>query len=97
MPPQETGQGMKQESIEYFRRREQAEREAVRNASCAAARRAHEQLATAYATLVELEELKAAGKIPPGKVITIAAALRAREDTEYGRCASLFHGAPLRA
>ncbi len=73
------------ESIDYFRGREQAEREAVRGASCEEARWAHEQLAQAYARLIELEELKACGSLPAGKVINVADALRARGDSEYGR------------
>ena len=70
---------MKTQSMDYFRARERAEREAVRNAACEQARWAHEQMADAYARLVELEELKAAGELPPGKVIPIADALRERE------------------
>ena len=85
MMPQETGQGMKQETIEYFRRRERSERDAVRNASCAEARWAHEQMAEAYARLVEIEELKAAGALAPDKVIAIADAMRDRADAGFGR------------
>jgi predicted lysophospholipase L1 biosynthesis ABC-type transport system permease subunit len=82
---------MKPETIEYFRGREQAEREAVRNASCAEARWAHQQLAASYARLVELEELKAAGVIPPGKVVDFAAALRARDEAKWARSERLAH------
>jgi hypothetical protein len=76
---------MQRESIEYFRSRERAERQAVSNAACAEVRCVHEQMADAYARLVELEDLKAAGAIPPGKIVTIAEALRARDNAEYGR------------
>ena len=75
---------MRENSIDYFRSREKAEREAVRNASCEDARWAHQQMATAYARLIELEELKAAGAVAPDKVITRSEALRARNDAEYG-------------
>jgi hypothetical protein len=40
-----------QESIEYFRRREQAEREAAKQAASAEARRVHQELAQQYAEL----------------------------------------------
>jgi hypothetical protein len=40
-----------QESIEYFRRREQAEREAANQAASPAARRVHQELAQQYAEL----------------------------------------------
>ena len=84
---------MKMQSIDYFRARERAEREAVRNAACEQARWAHEQMADAYARLVELEELKAAGAVPAGKVIAIAEVLRGREDAEYGRRSASLGGA----
>jgi len=76
---------MTQATIDYFRLRERAEREAMGSATCAEARDVHERLADSYARLVELEELKAAGAIPPGKVTSIAEALRARDDAEYRR------------
>jgi hypothetical protein len=71
---------MRGNSIDYFRSRERAEREAVRNASCEDARWAHQQMAAAYARLIELEELKAAGAVAPDKVTTRSEALRARND-----------------
>jgi len=76
---------MKQENIDYFRRRERSEREAVRNAACGQARSAHEQMATAYARLVAIEELKALGAVAPAKVISLRETLRTRDDAEYGR------------
>jgi hypothetical protein len=85
---------MNQESIDYYRRREQAERKAVHKASCVQARWAHQQMALAYARLVELEELKAAGAIPPGKVVALAAAMRARDDADYARRGSPRSDAP---
>jgi hypothetical protein len=41
-----------QDSQEYFRRREEAERRAARNAASEPARRAHEELAQEYAALL---------------------------------------------
>jgi hypothetical protein len=90
---------MRGNSIDYFRSRERAEREAVRNASCEDARWAHQQMAAAYARLIELEELKAAGAVAPDKVTTRSEALRARNDSEYGRSTVPLRnvpGAPLR-
>lgn len=43
---------MHQESIDYLRRRESAERAAAKSASNLAARRAHQELAEHYALLV---------------------------------------------
>ena len=83
---------MKQETIEYFRRRERAEREAVRNAASDEARWAHQQMATAYARLLEIEELKAAGALAPDKVIRISEALRARDAAEHRRLGRLSSG-----
>ena len=73
---------MKLESVEYYRLRERAECEAALNATCEQARRAHAQMATAYARLVELHELEQLGALPPGKVTSIAQALHDREQTE---------------
>jgi hypothetical protein len=39
-------------TVEYFRKREQAERDAAKNAASEAARRAHEQLAQNYSELL---------------------------------------------
>ena len=41
-----------QQSVDYFRRRERAERAAAKNAGSDAARRAHQELAQGYAELV---------------------------------------------
>ncbi len=41
-----------EESLEYFRHREEAEREAADNASSEVARRVHEELAQAYSELL---------------------------------------------
>jgi len=73
---------MKRESADYFRARERDERKAARNAACDKARRAHDQMANAYARLVELDELEQLGALPPGKVASIAQALHDRERTE---------------
>ncbi|NUS99881.1 MAG: hypothetical protein HOP96_02755 [Sphingomonas sp.] len=43
---------MSQAYADYYRNREQAEREAAQNATCPQARRAHKQMANAYARLV---------------------------------------------
>src|SRR5438034_10215209 len=51
------GASMKRESADYFRARERDERKAARNAACDKARRAHDQMANAYARLLELDEL----------------------------------------
>jgi hypothetical protein len=75
---------MKQETIEYLRGRVQAERAAVLNAACEEARAAHQQMAEAYARRLEIEELNAAGKLPPGRVTSIAEGLR-RRDQAVGR------------
>jgi hypothetical protein len=74
---------MKQETIGYFRRREQAEREAVLTASCPQARRAHEQMAAAYAGLIRREELKALATTG-AEVITIAEPMRRLGDGGFG-------------
>ena len=63
---------MKHESVEYYRLREREECEAALNATCDQARRAHAQMATAYARLVELGDLELLGALPPGKVTGIA-------------------------
>jgi hypothetical protein len=76
---------MKQQAIDYFRDRERTERAAAVSASCERAREAHRQMAEAYARLVALEELKAIGALPPGKVVTLAEAFGARDDVPHGR------------
>ena len=83
---------MKQETIEYLRGRVQAEREAALNATCEEARAAHQRMADAYARRVEIEELNAAGELPPGKVTSIADGLRQR-DRAVGRGAFAGTGA----
>ena len=75
---------MKRESVEYYRLRERDECEAALNAACEQARKAHAQLAQAYARLVELHELEQLGALPSGKVTSIAEALHEREETPYG-------------
>jgi plasmid stabilization system protein ParE len=42
-----------QVSFDYFSRRERAERAAAKHASCDAARRVHQELAAAYAGLIQ--------------------------------------------
>jgi hypothetical protein len=44
-----------QETLEYFRRRERAERAAAKNAASDAARRVHQELAQRYATLARVD------------------------------------------
>ena len=72
---------MKHETVEYYRMREREECEAALNANCDQARKAHAQMATAYARLVQLHELEQLGALPPGKVTSIAKA-HDREQTE---------------
>ncbi|MGE5564259.1 MAG: hypothetical protein ACM3ZV_13280 [Bacillota bacterium] len=43
---------MDKDTLEYFRRREQAERTAAKTASCDVARRVHQELAQHYAELL---------------------------------------------
>jgi hypothetical protein len=76
---------MKQDTIEYYRRRERAEREAARTAACEEARSAHEEMASAYAQLVTVEELEATGALAPDKVINLSEALRERLDAGHRR------------
>ena len=47
---------MHEESAEYYRARERAELAAAKTATCPEARRAHEEMAKAYAKLVETRE-----------------------------------------
>jgi hypothetical protein len=44
---------VKERSIDYFRERERAEREAAQNASCDAARWAHQEMADSYARMLQ--------------------------------------------
>lgn len=82
---------MEIESIDYYRARARDEREAATSASCDAARRAHEEMASAYARLVELAELQQRGEIPPGKVTSLSETLRHREQAEFGGHAPKQH------
>lgn len=54
---------MKQESVEYYRLRQREEREAALNATCEEARRAHGQMAEAYARLVKIHEPEQLGDL----------------------------------
>jgi hypothetical protein len=45
-----------QESLEYFRRREQAERDAAKHAASEEARRVHEELAESYSELLRRDD-----------------------------------------
>jgi hypothetical protein len=85
---------VKQSTIDYFRHRERAEREAARAASCPEARWAHEQMADAYARRIELERLKATGAVAPGKLIILSEALRERDGNEFGRRAGRVRTTP---
>jgi len=54
---------LKQESVEYYRLREREECEAALNATCEEARRAHGQMAEAYARLVKIHEPEQLGDL----------------------------------
>jgi hypothetical protein len=75
---------LKHESVDYYRLRERDECEAALNATCPQARKAHAQLANAYAQLIELHELEQLGALPSGKVASLADALHEREETAFG-------------
>ena len=47
---------MQENSADYYRARERAERAAAKEAACPEARRAHQELAQAYARLVDTRE-----------------------------------------
>ena len=49
---------MQENSAEYYRARERAERVASKEAACPQARRAHHELAQAYARLLEAREVR---------------------------------------
>jgi hypothetical protein len=70
--------------LELYRARARAECEAALNAASAEARHAHAEMALAYERLVEVAELEQRGEIEPGKVSSMADALRHREDAELG-------------
>ena len=55
---------MHEETPEYYRTRERAERAAAKSAACPQARRAHQELAQAYAALVDMRE---AHKVSPAR------------------------------
>ena len=75
---------MEGDSVDYYRARASAECEAALNAACEEARRAHAEMASAYALLVELHELRQRGALPADKVTTLADRLHGREEAEYG-------------
>ena len=54
---------MRQNPAEYYRARELAERAAAKTASCAEARRAHEEMAQAYARLIDTSEAHAVSAV----------------------------------
>ena len=60
------------DSLEYFERRERAERAAAKNATCSEARRVHQELAQHYAALVrqrtELVHANDDDVIPDGRL-----------------------------
>ena len=47
---------MKEQSVDYFRERERVEREAAKNATCDAARWAHQEMAESYARILSAKE-----------------------------------------
>lgn len=49
---------MKERSVDYFRERERAEREAATKATCDAARWAHQEMADSYARMLQNIESK---------------------------------------
>lgn len=55
---------MIEETPDYYRVRERAERAAAENATCPQARRAHQELAQAYAALLDSRE---AHKVSPAR------------------------------
>ena len=75
---------MKHESLGYYRARVRQECEAALTASCPQGRRAHAEMAKAYARLVEIAELHELGELSPGKLTSMSEALHQRDDTEYG-------------
>jgi hypothetical protein len=70
--------------VQYFRARASAECEAALNAACWQARHAHAEMASAYALLVELYELRRRGTLPADKVTSLTERVRGREEAEYG-------------
>ena len=54
---------MQQNPAEYYRARERAERTAAKNASCPEARRAHQELAQAYARLIDTSRAHAVSAV----------------------------------
>ena len=56
---------MKERSVDYFRERECTEREAAKNASCDAARWAHQEMADGYARMLQNVEPKPDQTIEP--------------------------------
>jgi hypothetical protein len=75
---------LKHESLSYYRARVRQECEAALNALCPEARRAHAEMAKAYARLVEIAELREVGELSPGKLTSMSEVLHYRDHTEYG-------------
>ena len=75
---------MDDETLEHYRARARAECEAALNATNPKARHAHAEMADAYKHLVEIAELERRGELPPGKVASMAEALRRRAEAEFG-------------
>jgi len=76
---------MERDTVDYYRARERAECEAALNAACEQARRAHAQMAKAYALLIQLHELRRCGALPADKVANLSNRVHEREETAYGR------------
>jgi hypothetical protein len=55
---------VKDQSIDYFRQRERVEREAAKNATCDAARWAHQEMADRYARMLQPEGLEQTPRPP---------------------------------
>lgn len=62
---------MNESVIDFFRRRESAERNAAELATCDAARRAHEEMATAYSERLRSEGLDRAGQLVGDNLIEV--------------------------
>jgi hypothetical protein len=75
---------MERDSVDYYRGRARDECEAALNAACEPARRAHAEMAAAYRLMIELNELRQRGALPPDKVTAMSDRLHEREEAEYG-------------
>lgn len=62
---------MNESVIDFFRRRESAERNAAELATCDAARRAHEKMAMAYSERLRSEGLDRAGQLVGDDLIKV--------------------------